>query len=246
MRHQATSRSLTCLKLSLKFLLIPVNMPSATSLIGLTSRSSQAIPLNLSGRYPTRLLCTTLTVLHFQIRVISRFRSWYFSIFSYSLMFTLVSKGKATSKIRHVLSSLFNTTISGLLCSRGWSVWILNSHNNFIMSDSSTACGSWLYHFAPLSKSYLSQNCQWIICATLSCLQSRYWFWANILHSARIWLIDSSLPTLPARSRYCLLFDSILYTAWSCAAMIKPSVSFFNLPSSSGINCSDKLDFVQW
>ena len=227
MRHQATSRSLTCLKLSLKFLLIPVNMPSATSLIGLTSRSSQAIPLNLSGRYPTRLLCTTLTVLHFQVRVISCFRSWYFSIFSFSLMFTLVSKGQATSKIRNVLSSLFNTTISGLLCSRG-------------------LIGSWLHHFAPLSKSYLSQNCQWIICATLSCLQSRYWFWANILHSARIWLIDSSLPTLPARSRYCLLFDSILYTAWSCAAMIKPSVSFFNLPSSSGINCSDKLDFVQW
>ena len=49
---------------------------------------------------------------------------------------------KAISKIRHVLSSLFNTTISDLLCSRGWSVWILKSNNNFIMSDSSTACGS--------------------------------------------------------------------------------------------------------
>ena len=100
------------------------------------------------GKVPNTpiMMGATLTVLHFQIGIISRFR---FSIFSFSLMFTLVSKGQATSKIRNVLSSLFNTTISGLLCSRG-------------------LIGSWLHHFAPLSKSYLFQNCQWLICARAS------------------------------------------------------------------------------
>ena len=158
------------------------------------------------------MMGTILTVLHFQIRVISRFRSWYFSIFSFSLMFTLVLKGKATSKIRHVLSSFFNTTISDLLCSRGWSVWILKSNNNFIMSDSSTACGS-CYTIFPRFQSCTSRRTASglfvppyrVSKAGIGSEQTSYippnmadWFLSPLIH--------------PARSRYSLLVDPILYT----------------------------------
>ena len=51
-----------------------------------------------------------------------------------------------------LLSFLSTASMSGLLCSILWSVWIGKSHSNLHSSDSSTGFGSWSYQFREQSK----------------------------------------------------------------------------------------------
>ena len=78
---------------------------------------------------------TTGTTLHLTRHNLSSslHRSLYFSIFSSSLVLTLVSPGTAMSTIRHSLVSLFRTMISGLLASITRSVKTLKSQNNYFV-----------------------------------------------------------------------------------------------------------------
>ena len=69
-----------------------------------------------------------LTSEYFQILCSSLLKSWYFSIFSFSLLATLVSNGHAMSVSRHFLLVFSRTTISGLLASIGRSVGMEKSH----------------------------------------------------------------------------------------------------------------------
>ena len=60
-----------------------------------------------------------LTSDHFRILCSSLLKSWYFSIFSFFLLATLVSNGHAMSISRHFLLVFSRTTISDLLASIG-------------------------------------------------------------------------------------------------------------------------------
>ena len=100
---------------------------------------------------------TTGTTLHLTRHNLSSslHRSLYFSIFSSSLVLTLVSPGTAMSTIRHFLVSLFRTMISGLLASITRSVKTLKSQNNFTLSFSLTFSAVWWYPRAGTTAHYV-------------------------------------------------------------------------------------------
>ena len=116
------------------------------------------------GRVPSPPMTTgtILTSLHFQSLCTSLFTSWYYMIFSLVLQPTLVSKGHATSMMKHSLVFLSSTIIFGLLAWTRWSVCMQKSQSILYLSDSSTLSGVWLYHFSFLSKPNLSHRRQCI------------------------------------------------------------------------------------
>ena len=122
--------------------------------------------------------------------------------------------------------------MSGLQCSISLSVWIFISHMTVTSSFSSTVSMLWSYYFSLAGSPCFLQISQCRACATLSCLQFLYWHCANILHSAKIWATVSSRSThilhfesMPSLSMTFLMYFVLI--ACSCAAISKPSVSFF-------------------
>ena len=139
-------------------MLIPINMPSATHLwyrfdipIILSHPSKLTFPggtqrAYYDGHYFNSFTLPNTCNISFQIL-----------IFFYFLLFLDVySCVKRESNIQNQACSIFffqHNNIGFVMLKR---VVGLDPKipNNFIMSYSSTACGSWLYHFASLSKSY--------------------------------------------------------------------------------------------
>ena len=111
------------------------------------------------------------------------------------------------------------------------STWFWRLLSSAHLSDSSTLVvhGYTILTPSPFKVVPLAEQPVDYFTTTLSCLQSRYWFWANILYSARIWLIDSSLfqHILHASCLSMQYFILFVLGAWSCATMIKPSVDLF-------------------
>ena len=138
-----------------------------------------------------------------------------------------------------IFSCLSKTTTSGRLCSITWSVWMLKSQRIFAWSVSSTFSGTWSYHFGTTSiartwhrTSYT--NPKWITLANLSCLPL-YSVWACTLHSLTMWnTVSSAALHILHIGETCdlsiLAFITFVRRDWSCAAVIKPSVSFFSSP----------------
>ena len=91
-----------------------------------------------------------------------------------------------------LLSFLSTATMSGLLCSILWSVWIGKSHSNLHSSDSYSGFGSWSCQFREQSKPNFWQSLQWTHFPTWSSLQPLYSFWANLSHSITMCLTESS------------------------------------------------------
>ena len=92
--------------------------------------------------------------------------SLYFSIFSSSLVLTLVSPGTAMSIFRHSLISLLRTMISGLLASITRSLKTLKSQNNFTLSFSLTFSALCWYHCSLCSRPCFLARPQWTAVAT--------------------------------------------------------------------------------
>ena len=129
-KHQATSYS----KVLLRILAVPnkqafwnnAMIPGVSNLLIHILRCLLTVT-----RASITIGITDITLLQFQIALplLSPDTCW---IFSFSFSATRVSKwGQATSTMKHRLHFFSRTTISGLLWSRLWSVWILKSHSNF-------------------------------------------------------------------------------------------------------------------
>ena len=127
-----------------------------------------------------------IVILHFtfmfQFLLIFLFKSWYFSILSFSLSLAPLSLGTAMLMIMHFLSPLFTTTISGFLASIKWLHWIFTSHSIFTLSVSTTPSGQCSYHLSFNPRFYFLHKCQCMILSTLSCL-CLYSLCPNFLHS---------------------------------------------------------------
>ena len=134
----------------------------------------------------------------------------------------------------HIFSCLSKTTTSGRLCSITWSVWMLKSQRILTWSVSSTSSGTWLYHFDCILTPYFLHKSQWITSANLSCLPL-YSVWACTLHSLTMWNTVSSAALhilhIGETSDFSIFaFITFIRRDWSCAAVIRPSVSFFSSP----------------
>ena len=91
---------------------------------------------------------TISTFLNFYNLLISFFKSWYFSTFSFSLSSSLTSAGTAISIIIPFCSFLSITIRSGHLASIILSHWIFMSHSTLISSFSTAPSGACSYHFS--------------------------------------------------------------------------------------------------
>ena len=118
-----------------------------------------SFPIHLSNSAETlpRAPITTGTIstfLNFHNLLISFFKSWYFSTFSFSFSSTLTSAGTAISIIIPFCSFLSITIRSGHLASIRLSHWILMSHSSLISSFSTAPSGACSYHFSLCSKPF--------------------------------------------------------------------------------------------
>ena len=160
---------------------------------------------------------------------ISIFRSWYLLIFSSSFSSILPSPGIATSIIH---ARFFSTTVmSGMLCARCLSVCILKSQRILTSSFCRTLSTFYSHLLSAVGRLCFLQRFQCSIDATLSC-RSLKSVCAILLQKLTKWSIVSSF-TLHNRHLLSLEVLSILalmaliLIAWSCAALMNPSVSFF-------------------
>ena len=120
-------------------------------------------------------------------------KSKYWSLFSFSLIFTLWLAGIAKSTIRQVLFFLLLTiTRSGDEAKIRWSVCVLKSKRillHFILHFDSVLCK---YNQGERSNLNFLHYSQWIPFPTQLCLVL-YSFCINLMHSLIMWLIISSL-----------------------------------------------------
>ena len=120
-------------------------------------------PIHLSNSVETlpRAPITTGTIstfLHFNNLLISLFKSWYFSTFSFSS--TLTSAGTAISVIIPFFSFLSITIRTGHLASIRLSHWIFMSHSTLISSFSTAPSRACSYHFSLCSNPFFLQISQ--------------------------------------------------------------------------------------
>ena len=126
----------------------------------------------------------------------------------------------------------FWITLSGLLWWISRSVWMVKSHNSFTSSFSSMLLGECSYHLSPHSTPYSLHNSQCMTRPTTSCL-FLYSVCASLGQLHKICCTVSSwLPhILHLDDTFwfsILAFMAFVLSAWSCAAKISPSVSFFS------------------
>ena len=145
-----------------------------------------SFPIHLSNSAETlpRAPITTRTIsafLNFHNLLISFFKSWYFSTFSFSFSSTLTSAGTAISIIIPFYSFLSITIRPGRLASIRLSHWIFMSRSALISLFSTAPSGACSYHFSLCCNLFFLQISQWTFFATLSC-RLLYSFWANFLH----------------------------------------------------------------
>ena len=124
-----------------------------------------SFPIHLSNSAKTlpRAHITTWTIstfLNFHNLLISYFKSWYFSTFSFSFSLTLTSAGTAISIIIPFCSFLSITIRSGRLASIRLSHWIFLSHNTLISLFSTAPSGACSYHFSLSSNPFFLQISQ--------------------------------------------------------------------------------------
>ena len=103
---------------------------------------------------------TISTFFNFHNLLISFFKSWYFSTFSFSFSSTLTSAGIAISIIIPFCSFLSITIRSGRLASIRLSHWIFMSHSTLISSFSTAPSGACSYHFSLCSNPFFLQISQ--------------------------------------------------------------------------------------
>ena len=121
------------------------------------------IHLSNSAEILPRAPITTGTIsafLNFHNLLISFFKSWYFSTFSFSFFSTLTSAGTAISIIISFCSFLSITIRSGRLASIRLSHWIFMSHSSLISSFSTAPSRACSYHFSLCSNPYFLQISQ--------------------------------------------------------------------------------------
>ena len=140
---------------------------------------------------------------------------------------TLQSFGHATSIIRQLLLSSF------------LSVCIEKSQSNLHFSLSSTFSGECSYHLSLRSNSYWPHKSQCKALATSSCLRL-YSFCGNFGHSPNRWLTVSSFCRhIRHKESFCdlsiLALTALVHNDWVCAAINRPSVSFFKYPCWSHV-----------
>ena len=103
---------------------------------------------------------TISTFLNFQNLLISFFKSWYFSTFSFCFSFTITSVGTAISIIIPFCSFLSIIISSGRLAFIRLSHWTFMSHSTLISSFSTAPSGACLYHFSLCSNLFFLQISQ--------------------------------------------------------------------------------------
>ena len=131
------------------------------------------IHLSNSAETLPRAPITTRTIpafLNFHNFLISFFKSWYFSTFSFSFSSTITSGGTAISIIIPFCSFLSITTGSGRLGSIRLSHWIFVSHSTLISSFSTAPSGACSYHFSLCCNPFFLQISQWTFFETLLCV----------------------------------------------------------------------------
>ena len=133
-----------------------------------------SFPIHLSKSVETlpRAPITTGTIstfLNFHNLLISLFKSWYFSTFSFSFSSTLTSAGTAISIIIPFCSFLSITIRSGRLASIRLSHWTFMSHSTLTSSFSTAPSGACSYHFLMCYNPFFLQISQSTFFATLSC-----------------------------------------------------------------------------
>ena len=171
-------------------------------------------------------------------------------IFWLFLFFKTYSMVKWASNIHYCAAPFYffmsTTTMSGLLCSIVWSVWIGKSHSTSHSSDSYTGFGSWSCQFREQSKPNFWRSLELTHLPTWSSLQPLYSFWANLSHSVTMCLMVSScsrhiLHNGDISSPSILFIILLVHNAWSWAAVMRPSVSFFKtpFPSQSQVSAFD-------
>ena len=119
-----------------------------------------SFPVHLSNSAETlpRASITTGTIstfLSFHNLLISFFKSWYFSTFSFSS--TLTSAGIAISIVIPFCSFLSITIRSGCLASIRLSHWIFMSHSTLTSSFSTAPSEACSYHFSLCSNPFFLQ-----------------------------------------------------------------------------------------
>ena len=161
-------------------------------------------------------------------------RSRYLALFSRSFSFILWSAGTAKLTILEIFFFLLIIIRSGVLAEIRWSVCISKSHRSLWVSFSRTGAGLCMYHLLAWSNLNLLHISQWITLPTQSCL-ALYSFWANLLHSLIMWLMDPSLSTHSLHLPFCCVL-SILALIWLvfmalfCAVIRRDSVSLLKFP----------------
>ena len=118
---------------------------------------------------------------------------------------------------------------------------MLKSHSILTDSVFYTRSGSWRYHLLPVCWiTWISSILKWIYLATWLCL-SRYSVCAIFGHSARMCITVSLAPphtlhlSLAAVLKMCFAI-ALVWTACSCAAHRKPSLSMVRFPLVSHWN----------
>ena len=139
--------------------------------------------------------------------------SKYLSVFSLSLIFTLLSAGTAKSSIQQEFFCLLIITWSGLLTRCRWSVYISKSCVSFSRTDS----GLCIYHLEVWWNFNFLHNSQWITFLTQSGLVW-YSFCTSLPHLLMCLIISSLSPHNLLLLFSCILsiFALTLLVLWRC------------------------------
>jgi len=127
----------------------------------------------------------------------------------------------------------FSITTSGLMWLISQSVWMVKSRNTVTSSFSSALLGECLYHLSLHSTLYSLHTSHCMTRPTTSCLLCSVHASLGQLHkiccTVSLWL--PHIPHLDDTFWFSILaFTVFVLSAWSCAAKVSPSVSFFNSP----------------
>ena len=111
------------------------------------------------GALGAMMIGITSTSLQLHILFISHLNSWYFSVFSRSVSWILVSNGQLMSVSSHLRFSFCNTVMSGRVCCRSLSVCRFKSHHSFTCSFSNTPSDLLLLLFSWFHTEYYYRWC---------------------------------------------------------------------------------------